>query len=418
VEVLERFGVRYALTVPGESFLRLLDALCDSSIRLVATRHERGVALMSEAVGTQTGMSTLCVETWAVGAANLVIGLATAREDSIPPIAVVAQVEAPFRYRRAFEEVELAWFLAPGTTWSVEVPDGARIPELVAEEFRRAVHGRPASVALTDLVVLFNQEIPEAEHVSPAPPSSAPRTELIPAMLVALRGAVRPLVAASGDVLQSEATEDVVQLGERFSVPLITTSGHHFRVLGTVLIPVDVSTKVVGQACPAGLAIAADVPETIRALFAVAGDCPDRSSANHGDRSAFDQATPVPSATELGLGVDPAAVIAALQRWLLPDAQVTSDAANFSGWLLRLPLPTAANLARAALGGGGVCRGSRHRCRAGVEERCASRRPDRRRRRPDGWQRAGSRCTARADAQLHRVRQGCGRHDPPQCRLA
>ena len=42
VRALEDAGVRHCFGVPGESFLGVLDALYDSSITMVSTRHEGG----------------------------------------------------------------------------------------------------------------------------------------------------------------------------------------------------------------------------------------------------------------------------------------------------------------------------------------------------------------------------------------
>src|SRR5947209_4218087 len=89
VEQLEREGSRLAFTVPGESFLSVLDTLYNSdAIRLVATRHEGGAAFMAEAAGKLTGVPALCMGTRGVGSANMAIELHTAYQDSTPLIAL------------------------------------------------------------------------------------------------------------------------------------------------------------------------------------------------------------------------------------------------------------------------------------------------------------------------------------------
>ena len=92
-EALRAAGVRYAFTVPGESFLGVLEALGDVGIRVVATRHEGAAAFMAEAYGQLTGRPAACLGTRAVGAANLAIGIHTAAQDSTPMFAIVGQVE-------------------------------------------------------------------------------------------------------------------------------------------------------------------------------------------------------------------------------------------------------------------------------------------------------------------------------------
>ena len=83
-DALRAAGVRYAFTVPGESFLGLLDALGDAGIRVVATRHEGGAAFMAEAHGQLTGRPAACLGDARGRGANLAIGIHTARQDSSP----------------------------------------------------------------------------------------------------------------------------------------------------------------------------------------------------------------------------------------------------------------------------------------------------------------------------------------------
>ncbi|HUP54074.1 MAG TPA: thiamine pyrophosphate-binding protein, partial [Methylomirabilota bacterium] len=103
-DALRSAGVRYAFTVPGESFLGLLDALGEAGIRVVATRHEGAAAFMAEAHGQLTGRPAACMGTRAVGSANLAIGIHTARQDSTPMFALVGQVARAHRGHEAFQE--------------------------------------------------------------------------------------------------------------------------------------------------------------------------------------------------------------------------------------------------------------------------------------------------------------------------
>ena len=105
-DALRTAGVRYAFTVPGESFLGLLDALGDAGIRVVATRHEGAAAFMAEAHGQLTGRPAACLGTRAVGSSNLAIGIHTARQDSSPMFAIVGQVERAHRGHEAFQEID------------------------------------------------------------------------------------------------------------------------------------------------------------------------------------------------------------------------------------------------------------------------------------------------------------------------
>lgn len=386
VRVLRDRGVRYAFGVPGESFLGLLDALHDTpEIQLISTRHEGGAAFMAEATGKLTGEPAICMGTRGVGTANLAIGIHTAYQDSTPLIALVGQVETPIRHREALQEVELAPFLSQITKWSVEAPNGERLPELVSEAYRRAVSGRPGPVAIAlrgDILdELVSPDLPPATAV----PEAAPTAALVETVLSMLNQAERPLIIAGGGVLRSRATAALVSLAERVNVPVMTafrrhdafpndhslyagslsigappeviqrardadvilaigtrlsettTFGYSLPTPGTRLIQVDISPEIIGQTFPADIAIAADAQITIEMLLAAATSAPEpeRAALNTKTRSVYEQATTVPAKPAVQDRVDPALVIGELQRQLPPDAVLTSDAGNFYGWLSR-----------------------------------------------------------------------------------
>ena len=142
-DALRSAGVRYAFTVPGESFLGLLDAFEGAGIRVVATRHEGAAAFMAEAHGQLTGRPAVCLGTRAVGAANLAIGIHTARQDSTPMFAIVGQVERPYRGREAFQEIDQVATLGGLAKWAAEPGAVDEIPGAMAEAIRQALGGRP-----------------------------------------------------------------------------------------------------------------------------------------------------------------------------------------------------------------------------------------------------------------------------------
>ena len=148
-DALRAAGVRYAFTVPGESFLGLLDAFEGAGIRVVATRHEGPASFMAEAHGQLTGRPAVCLGTRAVGGANLAIGIHTARQDSTPMFAAVGQVERAFLGREAFQEIDQVATLGGLAKWAAE-PHAARdVPATMAEAVRQALGGRPGPVLLS-----------------------------------------------------------------------------------------------------------------------------------------------------------------------------------------------------------------------------------------------------------------------------
>ncbi len=106
VEALEANGVERVSLVPGESFLAVLDALADSPIEQIICRQEGGAAMMADTWGRLTGKPGICFVTRGPGATNASAGLHVARQDSIPMILFIGQVQRDAREREAFQEIE------------------------------------------------------------------------------------------------------------------------------------------------------------------------------------------------------------------------------------------------------------------------------------------------------------------------
>ena len=170
-DALRTAGVRYAFTVPGESFLGLLDALGDAGIRVVATRHEGGAAFMAEAHGNLTGRPAACLGTRAVGSANLAIGIHTARQDSTPMFALVGQVERAHRGHEAFQEIDQVGTIGGLAKWAAEVSDPAEAATVLREALRQAMVGRPGPVLLSLPEDVLDQDVPDDAQV----PAERPR---------------------------------------------------------------------------------------------------------------------------------------------------------------------------------------------------------------------------------------------------
>jgi acetolactate synthase-1/2/3 large subunit len=386
VKVLQERGVRYAFGVPGESFLGLLDALYETpAIQLVATRHEGGAAFMADAVGKLTGQPAICMGTRGVGSANLAIGVHTAQQDSTPLIAMIGQVETPYRHREALQEVELAQFFGPITKWAVEAPNGAELPRIASEAYRRAISGRPGPVAIALRGDILDEEASNELPKATVEPQSLPTPEAIDAVIGLLGQAEAPLIIAGGGINRSGATAVLVRFAELAGIPVLsafrrldafpldhnlalgslsfgmaaemrtraktadvvlaigtrlaelTTLGYSIPSPNARLIQIDVAADDLGKSFPATVAILADAKLALMALIERAEKIswPDRTAANRADRRRYLAGATPPSEPATEQLVDPARVIAELARQLPAAAIVTSDAGNFFGWVAR-----------------------------------------------------------------------------------
>jgi len=396
-DALAAAGVRIAYTVPGESFLPLLDGLVAAGIRVVAARHEGGAGFMAAAHGALTGRPAVVVVTRAVGAANLAIALHVAHADSVPLIAIVGQVDRPSRGREAFQEVDLVATFGGLCRWAREVRDVAALPGALDEALRKATTGRPGPVLLSLPEDLLEEPAPgDGGRIATATvlgPSRAPEPDPITVrrILHLLLDAERPVILAGAGVLRSRATADLVRFAEMLDVPVVAAwrrpdvfpndhalylgmSGYFsaptvaprlreadgLLVLGCRLNEVashgwtvpaagapwaHVDVEPLGARAGLGaptVALAADARTFVREARRLLGgtvlemaSLERRREANAADRAAYLEARIVDATPWDGPGVHPGRVIATLERTLPPDAIVTTDAGHFGGWAAR-----------------------------------------------------------------------------------
>ncbi len=149
VDQLVAQGCDRLFTVPGESFLAVLDALVDvPQIEVVTCRQEGGVAFMACADGALTHRPGIAFVTRGPGATNASIGVHVAMQDSQPMILFIGDVDRGTRDREAFQEINFEAMFAPIAKWAARIDDARRIPEYGARAYATAMSGRPGPVVL------------------------------------------------------------------------------------------------------------------------------------------------------------------------------------------------------------------------------------------------------------------------------
>jgi acetolactate synthase-1/2/3 large subunit len=381
VEALARAGVRRFYTVPGESFLEVLDAVEQHpELSLVSTRHESGAAFMAEAEAKLTGVPAVAMATRGVGASNLAIGVHTARQDSTPMFVLLGQVETPFLDKEAFQEVDLPAFYAPITKWAATVHRADRVAEFVERGVRIATSGRPGPVMLAVPSDLLGEEIPvHPDTDRPRPPRPAPDTEEARVVARRLSEARHPVMIAGGGA--GDARERLVSFAETFDVGVyaafrrqdvfpnehphylghltlgtppdtlkalenadlvlvvgsrldeVTTQGYELPRPDQAVIQVDLDPDEIGAVVPVAHGMVADVGTALSALLAQAPSNRPARDWTTAHRAYLESSTIPDSRT--ADGIDPGRVIAALREVLPEDTVLANDAGNFSAFLHR-----------------------------------------------------------------------------------
>lgn len=379
LEIAVSAGVRRLYTVPGESFLPLMDsAQHRAGIQVVSTRHESGAAFMADADAKVTGKPAIVSGTRAVGATNLAIGVHAAFQDSTPMVAIVGQVQSAFGGREAFQEIDLPAFFRPLVKSAVALTRADMFPEVLSRALRLATYGRPGPVAIAVPADLFHGQCEPAPHLRTwhPVPASRPLDADIDELIGAIADAQRPVVLAGGDACRHVAA--LVEVSERFGLGVyatfrhqdvfpnehrhylghltfstsaavqaalreadlvvvmgarldeITTQAYRVPTLSSRLYQVGVDPNQLAAQVGAR-AITGDIGETLELLRARAPrDAPARNWDAAHQAYLTDSELPPPSSQS---PVAPAEIIRAMHTVLPTDTVITNDAGNHSGFL-------------------------------------------------------------------------------------
>ncbi|NNC60644.1 MAG: thiamine pyrophosphate-binding protein [Erythrobacter sp.] len=223
VECLIEQGCDRIFTVPGESFLQVLDGLHDqSAIDLVTCRQEGGVSFMACADGAMTGRPGVAFVTRGPGATNASIGVHVAHQDSQPMILFVGDVARPMREREGFQEVDFPAFFGPICKWAARIDSADRIPEFIARAYSVAMSGRPGPVVLAlpeDMLSDTTDARPRPEVVRPA---QAACPDAMQAMMALISDAASPVAVIGGAGWNAKAREHFQLFAERIGLPVAT----------------------------------------------------------------------------------------------------------------------------------------------------------------------------------------------------
>ncbi|MEN9683914.1 MAG: hypothetical protein RLZZ427_1665 [Pseudomonadota bacterium] len=381
VDCLIAQGCDRVFTVPGESFLAVLDALHDTpAIDTVVCRQEGGAAFMACADAALTGTPGVCFVTRGPGATNASIGVHVAMQDSQPLLLFIGDVDRGMRDREGFQEVDFGQMFGPLAKQVLRIDDPARIPEYVARAWGTAISGRPGPV-----VIALPEDMLLEQVADPIPrpavyrPAQAVCPDALETMLRLIGDAAAPIAIVGGAGWHAKAREHFTAFAERIGLPVAgafrrqdaipnsslvwagnlgygpnpklverirnadlilavgarlgeaTTDGYTLITPdhpGQMLIHVHPDPAELGRVYRADLAICADVADFAETAALWDDDITPFAAGAAAHREWRDWSTPVPAPYPL----DMAACVAAMRDLLPDDSIICNGAGNFSGW--------------------------------------------------------------------------------------
>lgn len=225
VDSMVAHGADRAFSVPGESFLALLDALhAREDFDLVTCRHEGSAALAAIADAKLTGRAGIVMASRGPGAFNAAIGVHVAAEEAVPLILLIGQVETPNLGRGAVQEIDSSKAFSGLLKWSGRIDKAAGAAEVMARAFAAAASGTPGPVAVElpedTLTELVNRQPARVHGVAIAEAT----LEDVARVHDLLSEASRPILIVGGECRTDDFRNDLRELVDRWGIPIALTN--------------------------------------------------------------------------------------------------------------------------------------------------------------------------------------------------
>ena len=224
IECLKEQGVDTVFGYPGGTILNIYDALYkhQDEIFHILTSHEQGAAHAADGYARATGKVGVCMATSGPGATNLVTGIATAYMDSVPMVAITANVAVPMLGRDSFQEIDIAGVTMPITKHNYIVKDVNKLADTIRMAFHIARSDRPGPV-LVDITkdVTANS----AEYTPEKPYETERSTEYIKEKdlekaIELINHSKKPFIFVGGGAVISDAAKELMEFAEKVHAPV------------------------------------------------------------------------------------------------------------------------------------------------------------------------------------------------------
>ena len=227
VRCLENEDVQLVFGLPGEETLELMDALLDSRIRFIATRHEQGAAFMADVYGRLSGKAGVCLSTLGPGATNLLTGVVDAYLDRAPLVAITGQASMNRRHKESHQSIDVMSMFKPVTKWNTSLPKAEVIPEAIRKAFKIAQTEKPGSTHVELPEDVAEETIGDERALEPlfvqAPVTPEPSQAQVARAVQAIAGAQRPVLLVGNGVIRGRAHDAVRSFARQLQIPVLHT---------------------------------------------------------------------------------------------------------------------------------------------------------------------------------------------------
>ncbi|WP_410982129.1 acetolactate synthase large subunit [Bacillus cereus] len=227
IQCLKKLGITTVFGYPGGAILPVYDALYDSGLKHILTRHEQAAIHAAEGYARASGEVGVVFATSGPGATNLVTGLADAYMDSIPLVVITGQVATPLIGKDGFQEADVVGITMPVTKHNYQVRDVNQLSRILQEAYYIAKSGRPGPVLIDIPKDIQNSIVTNVFEGEVKLPGYRPHTEpdriQLESVVEALSKADCPLLYIGGGVIHAGASEELITFARKNRIPVVST---------------------------------------------------------------------------------------------------------------------------------------------------------------------------------------------------
>lgn len=311
---LEKEGTEFVFGYPGGAALPLFDALGQSKIRFILSRHEQGACHMADGYARASGKAGVVLVTSGPGATNTVTGIYTAQMDSVPMVVLCGQTAKPFLGKDAFQEVDIFGITLAIVKHSYQIQNANDIAQVLHEAFYLAQNGRPGPVlidipkdvglALVSPCPYPKRNLPGFRNPDPANEISIQELENVSNFFEAAK---KPLLLVGRGAVISRAGKYIQKLAEKLQAPVTNT------LLGKGAFP-ETHALSLGMLGMHGTAYANKAVTECDLICSIGSRWDDRIVGTY--------ETFCPQAKKIHIDIDPAEI----GKVIRPDASLIGDA--------------------------------------------------------------------------------------------
>ncbi len=236
VQALENERVKYIFGIPGEENIDFLEAVSQSKIQFVLTRHEQGAGFMADVYGRLTGRAGVCLATLGPGATNLFTPVADANLDRAPLVAITGQAGTSQMHKESHQYIDIVSMFRSITKWNTRISSPDIVAEAVRKAFKLAEAEKPGATHLElpeDIAELAVEnpeylEVRKVRRPTPDPKAVARAVDL-------LNKSKKPLILAGNGTVRKRATKQLRELLDKTKIGICNTfmgkgaAGHEYE---------------------------------------------------------------------------------------------------------------------------------------------------------------------------------------------